>query len=277
MLRKLILASASLLALAAAPVTANAQSPYGFYVGVAGGGVSASADTSALGVPGFGSTDLGMKGFTGGGYAGFGITSSGIYTGIEAQYDFGNGEHNTVLPGFGPLSIGRDHTFGGAGRIGYAFDKETMVFGKVGYAFSHYTAKDVFAGISEKKWQGGLKVGVGVERVHRHRLGMAAFVPNAAGDAFEPCRRPPGQHDMGAVPPECLGDRAAHRAAAAIDHGHLVPQHPILPPRRGKDDRGTGIPTGLPVGCSDRRFRTGRKAGRSARWTGHCRRRRRCS
>jgi len=141
MLRKLILASASLLALAAAPVTANAQSPYGFYVGVAGGGVSA-----------------------GGGYAGFGITSSGIYTGIEAQYDFGNGEHNTVLPGFGPLSIGRDHTFGGAGRIGYAFDKETMVFGKVGYAFSHYTAKDVFAGISEKKWQGGLKVGVGVER-----------------------------------------------------------------------------------------------------------------
>ncbi len=164
MLRKLILASASLLALAAAPVTANAQSPYGFYVGVAGGGVSASADTSALGVPGFGSTDLGMKGFTGGGYAGFGITSSGIYTGIEAQYDFGNGEHNTVLPGFGPLSIGRDHTFGGAGRIGYAFDKETMVFGKVGYAFSHYTAKDVFAGISEKKRQGGLKVGVGVER-----------------------------------------------------------------------------------------------------------------
>ncbi len=164
MLRKLILASASLLALAAAPVTANAQSPYGFYVGVAGGGVSASADTSALGVPGFGSTDLGMKGFTGGGYAGFGITSSGIYTGIEAQCDFGNGEHNTVLPGFGPLSIGRDHTFGGAGRIGYAFDKETMVFGKVGYAFSHYTAKDVFAGISEKKWQGGLKVGVGVER-----------------------------------------------------------------------------------------------------------------
>ncbi|BCB22231.1 outer membrane beta-barrel protein [Bosea sp. ANAM02] len=164
MLRKLILASASLLALAALSGTANAQSPYGFYVGAAGGGVSASAETSALHVPSFGSTDLGMKGFTGGGFAGFGITSSGIYTGIELSYDFANGEHSTVLPGVGLLSIGRDHTFGGAGRIGYAFDKETMVFGKVGYAYSHYTTKDLFAGLSEKKWQGGLKVGVGVER-----------------------------------------------------------------------------------------------------------------
>lgn len=164
MLRKLILASASLLALVSVSATAHAQSPYGFYIGGAAGGVSASADTSAFGVPGVGSTDLGMKGFTGGGFAGFGITSSGIYTGLEATYDFANAEHNTALPGFGVLSIGRDHSFSGAGRIGYAFDKQTMVFGKVGYAYSHYTVKDLFAGLNEKKWQGGLKVGVGVER-----------------------------------------------------------------------------------------------------------------
>jgi hypothetical protein len=61
-----------------------------------------------------------------------------------------------------------------------------------------------------------------VERVDLRQAGDAADV---RGDLLEPGARPPGEIHAGARLRKRKGDRAADRAATAVDHCRLAPQH----------------------------------------------------
>ncbi len=162
-MRKLILAASTALTLAALSGAAQAQSLGfdGFYAGIAAGGVASTIELDNT-VPGFGrnSTDIGLKGVTGGAFLGYGFKMTNVYIGIEGEYDVSNAEHRTTSFGFN-VDVNREQALGGAARLGYFFGRDTMLYGKVGYSYAQFEVESL--GFRERKWNGGLKVGGGME------------------------------------------------------------------------------------------------------------------
>lgn len=169
-MRKLLLAASTALSLAAISGAAQAQSLGfdGFYAGIAAGGVASTIELDNT-RPGFGrnSTDIGLKGVTGGAFLGYGFKMTNFYIGIEGEYDVSNAEHRTSNFGLN-IDVNREQALGGSARLGYYFGRDTMLYGKVGYSHAQFEIESL--GFRERKWNGGLKVGAGMEHAITQNL-----------------------------------------------------------------------------------------------------------
>ena len=148
---KKLLITAAVLAIGAA--SAHAESAFdGLYAGVEGGYGTTS--------PAAGGSDTA---FSGGAFAGYGLTFDKIYLGGEANVGI-DGTKFSV----GGVDYERKLNYGVAGKVGYVVTPKALVYGLVGYQRSEMEADD---GVTVAKGTNdGFRYGIGTETFVRKNL-----------------------------------------------------------------------------------------------------------
>jgi len=166
-MRKMIL-GVTVVALAAmsAPALAQPMSLDGFYAGVDVGGVSSSS-TVKDNTGGQTKIDLGLTGISGGVFAGYGMSWSSIYAGLEAEYELANTNGRaTIDSGYGyvpySLRLLRPDVASVSARLGYYVAKDTLLYGKAGLTIADWAVSDNSPD-AEHRWANGLRLGVGMD------------------------------------------------------------------------------------------------------------------
>jgi hypothetical protein len=107
-------------------------------------------------------------GATGGLFAGIGATSDDVYAGAELEAEYSNADWNIKRDPNGRIySVEKDHTIGGAARVGYIFNFDTLVYGRVGYVWTQFQNKyhdeHGVNFVTPRVTRGGLRFGGGAE------------------------------------------------------------------------------------------------------------------
>lgn len=149
-------------AVVASMSAAQAQDRFaGFYAGAQAGYAISDLKAKDVALPfKFG---LGQRGALGGAFAGWGTSLSGVYLGVEAEFDGAAIRSDNVIAGYRV-----ERPYGGAlsGRIGYAFTSDTLLFAKAGYGAQRIEVSGSAGapvGRSSRDWVEGVRVGAGVE------------------------------------------------------------------------------------------------------------------
>ena len=146
----------------------NTETPWsGLYIG---GQVGFGGLMSELAGPrGAGGTldaDFGEKGFTGGGFAGYGQTFRHWYVGAELESEASQAKwDHSGNPDRRVFSVEKVVGYGGAFRVGYALRNVALVYGRVGFIRTEFTTDYSHEGVptSQDDEQTGFRVGAGVE------------------------------------------------------------------------------------------------------------------
>lgn len=107
-------------------------------------------------------------GATGGLFGGFGTTRGSFYAGAELEAEYSNADWNIKRDPNGRIySVEKDHTVGGTARLGYIFNSNTLVYGRVGYVWTQfqnkYNDEHGVNFVAPRVTRGGLRYGGGVE------------------------------------------------------------------------------------------------------------------
>ena len=150
-MKKIMIAAVAVLALGAA--SAHADTAFdGLYAGVEGGYGRTTLDA--------GGED---KAFSGGAFAGYGLTFDKIYLGAEAGVGIDGAEFST-----GGVDYERKLNYGVTGKVGYVVAPKALVYGLVGYERSDMEADDGVA--VTKGTNDGFRFGFGSETFVRKNL-----------------------------------------------------------------------------------------------------------
>lgn len=142
------------------------------------GTAAAHAETDFDGVyagvdGGYGSTKVDNGGsdgaFSGGAFAGYGLTFDKIYLGGEAEAGI-NGAENDV----GGVSVKQKWNYGVTGRVGYVVTPKVLVYGLAGFEQAQVKAKGGAAEV--KGTNDGLKFGIGGETFVKKNISVRSEV-----------------------------------------------------------------------------------------------------
>ena len=154
-----IIASTAVTMAFAAP--ALARSPFdGAYIGGFVGYTDGDVETTVGAL----ADDVGVDGFDGGLYAGYGQTFDRLYVGAEAEIGYGeidgDGTVGTLVTAFET-----DWTYGVAARAGFLATDNVLVYGRVGYQWTEFQGVAISGGtaVGLDRTFDGWRVGGGVE------------------------------------------------------------------------------------------------------------------
>ncbi len=170
-----LLGATALVALSATPALAKSAFD-GPYVGVAAGYTWLNPDSETR-VPGTNLNDRvdeSADGFTGAAFFGYGRTFDAFYLGGEAEIGWSDLEE-TFRVGPNPYGYEAGLTYGLSARAGYLVDRDTLVYGRVGWQRTELdvtsqlnnivTIGGIIPRIDESQDLDAWRVGGGVERV----------------------------------------------------------------------------------------------------------------
>jgi hypothetical protein len=106
------------------------------------------------------------QGFTGGGYAGYGIQSNGFYIGGEAELELSSVDWNVERSPVGRIySAEKKATAGLAVRFGYVLNDNVLLYARAGFVRSDFDFDYTFrsAAVSQSSTLDGVRVGGGIE------------------------------------------------------------------------------------------------------------------
>ncbi|WP_162937497.1 outer membrane protein [Indioceanicola profundi] len=154
-----LLAGAALTVVATAP--AMARSPFdGPYVGAFAGYSDGDVETTVGAI----ADDVGVDGFTFGGYAGYGKTFDRFYVGGEGEVAYSDLDGDRTVGGLA-TSFETDWTYGLSARAGYLVTPTVLAYGRVGYQWTEFegTAAAGTTAVSFDRTFDGWRFGGGVE------------------------------------------------------------------------------------------------------------------
>lgn len=145
----------------------------GFYAGASIGHGTLQSDNSGARVPGNPAdpaftlaTTRGGQGFTGGGFAGYGIVTNGFYIGGEVLAEVSGADWNIERSPDGRIySMKKTGTLGAALRVGYALNDTVLIYGRAGVVRSQFDVNYTYgsAVVDRNETLGGVRIGAGVE------------------------------------------------------------------------------------------------------------------
>ncbi|MCD1625701.1 outer membrane beta-barrel protein [Seohaeicola saemankumensis] len=151
--------------------TSMARDFAGFYAGAQIGHGTLQSDNTGLrpddGAPAFTlSATRAGQGFTGGGYAGYGIQQNGFYIGGEAEIELSSADWNIERSPVGRIySVEKKATAGLGVRLGYVLNDNVLLYARAGVVRSDFDVAYSFrsAAVSQSTTLDGVRMGGGVE------------------------------------------------------------------------------------------------------------------
>jgi len=114
--------------------------------------------------------DFANQGFTGGFFAGYGLTFKQVYVGLELEAEAANfgWEHQRAVAGSGGRDFGADKRggYGGSLRVGYVLPNGSLLYGHVGEVqtrFNTFYSRGAGTPINQSDTLDGTRVGLGAE------------------------------------------------------------------------------------------------------------------
>lgn len=112
-------------------------------------------------------------------FSGYGVTLGRLYVGGEGGYTRSGADSRVTVPGIFGLRLGFDDILDLTTRVGYLIQPNLMAYGLGGVEFAHSAISSSGIG-TVRKWQNGLRMGLGSEYV----VGGGVFVRAEFGYSY---------------------------------------------------------------------------------------------